>query len=339
MLEMMQRTDNSCSILIISNEHDVHLTSVIERLEKWGFSVFRLNTENLFSKYKTHITYKNNKIVGSILNNVSGDIINIEEIKTIWERRPMEPMNTYSPIDEKYMDTIRVEQNSFYRQFRHSLNHCNWIGNPLSDLRASSKILQKRIAQEVGFNIPKSIITNDFDQLKLFIEGGKDYIVKPLKADSFQVDEDNQMVFYARKVTDSQLKSLSGVGFQNAPNYIQEYIEKKYEIRLTMVGDKAFSAKIDSNSMLPGQGKEDWREGYDYGIKFTEMNVDPLIVSKCIAFLKELELNFGCFDFVVDENEKIYFLECNPNGQWLWIEEDTGMDISGAIAEWLINYE
>jgi len=336
---MMQRTDNSCSILIISNEHDIHLTSVIEKLQKWGYSVFRLNTENLFSKYKIHITYKNNQIVGSIINFVSGDIIKIENIKTIWERRPMEPMNTYSPIDEKYMETISVEQISFYRQFRHSLTHCNWIGNPITDLRASSKILQKSIAQKVGFNIPKSVITNNFDELKLFLEDSRDYIVKPLKADSIQIDEDNQMVFYARKVTFSQLESISEIGFQNAPNYIQEYIEKKYEIRLTMVGHKAFAAKIDSNSMLTGQGKEDWREGYDYGVKFTEMHADPILVNKCKAFLNELKLNFGCFDFVVDQNENIFFLECNSNGQWLWIEEDTGMDISGAIAEWLINNE
>jgi glutathione synthase/RimK-type ligase-like ATP-grasp enzyme len=336
---MMQRTINPCSILIISNEHDIHLTFVIERLQKWGFSVFRLNTENLFSKYKIHITYDENQIVGSIINLVSGDIIKIENIKTIWERRPMEPMNTYSPIHEKYIDTIKIEQISFYKQFRHSLVHCNWIGNPLTGLRANSKILQKCIAQKVGFAIPRSIISNNYNELKLFLKDGIDYIVKPLKADSIQIDEDNQIVFYARKVTFSQLDSMSEIGFQNAPNYIQEYIEKKYEIRLTMVGDKAFAAKIDSNSMLTGQGKEDWREGYDYGVKFTEMYADSLLVNKCKAFLKELELNFGCFDFIVDENENIFFLECNSNGQWLWIEEDTGMDISGAIAEWLLKHE
>ncbi len=336
---MMQRTDNSCSILIISNEHDIHLTPVIERLQTWGISVFRLNTENLFSKYKIHITYKKDQIVGSIINIVSGDVIKIEEIKTIWERRPMEPMNTYSPIDEKFMETIRVEQTSFYRQFRHSLMHCNWIGNPLTDLKAASKILQKSIAQKVGFSIPKSIFTNNFEELKLFIKDTCDYTVKPMKADSIQLDEDNQMVFYARKATFSQLENISAIGFQNSPNYIQEYIEKKYEIRLTLIGDKAFVAKIDSKPMLTGQGKEDWREGYDYGIKFTEMDVDSILVDKCKAFLNELELNFGCFDFVVDENDNIFFLECNSNGQWLWIEEDTRMDISGAIAEWLIKHE
>jgi glutathione synthase/RimK-type ligase-like ATP-grasp enzyme len=132
---------------------------------------------------------------------------------------------------------------------------------------------------------------------------------------------------------------MSEIGFRNAPNYIQEYIEKKYEIRLTIVGDKAFAAKIDSKAMLEGQGKEDWREGYDFGVKFTEMQLDLNLINNCMAFLKELDLNFGCFDFIVNENDDVFFLECNSNGQWLWIEEDTKMDISGAIAEWLIMYE
>ena len=187
--------------------------------------------------------------------------------------------------------------------------------------------------------IPKTMVTNNLEELKLFIEDTKDYIVKPMKADSIQLDADNQMVFYARKVSSSQLKSLSETGFRNAPNYIQEYIHKKYEIRLTMVGDQAFASKIESKSMLSGQGKEDWREGYDFGIKFSEMKVEASLVTCCIDYLKEMDLNFGCFDFVVDENDTIFFLECNSNGQWLWIEEDTGMNISGAIAEWLINHE
>jgi len=34
-------------------------------------------------------------------------------------------------------------------------------------------------------------------------------------------------------------------------------------------------------------------------------------------------------------NGNYYFLECNPNGQWLWIEEDIGLPISKAIADYL----
>jgi D-alanine-D-alanine ligase-like ATP-grasp enzyme len=53
--------------------------------------------------------------------------------------------------------------------------------------------------------------------------------------------------------------------------------------------------------------------------------------------LKHLGLNFGCFDFIYTPLCEYVFLECNPNGQWLWIEHETGMKISDAIAEALIN--
>jgi glutathione synthase/RimK-type ligase-like ATP-grasp enzyme len=50
-------------------------------------------------------------------------------------------------------------------------------------------------------------------------------------------------------------------------------------------------------------------------------------------------LNFGCFDFIVTSNNDYIFLECNPNGQWLWIELETGYEISKIIAENLAKYE
>ena len=38
-------------------------------------------------------------------------------------------------------------------------------------------------------------------------------------------------------------------------------------------------------------------------------------------------LNFGCFDVVVSKSGQPVFLECNPNGQWLWVENMTGLEI------------
>ena len=48
-----------------------------------------------------------------------------------------------------------------------------------------------------------------------------------------------------------------------------------------------------------------------------------------------MNLNFGCFDFIKAKNDHYYFLECNPNGQWMWLEEDLGMPISESIANYL----
>ena len=44
-------------------------------------------------------------------------------------------------------------------------------------------------------------------------------------------------------------------------------------------------------------------------------------------------LNFGCFDFAITKTGEPVFLECNPNGQWLWVQNLTGMPIGKAIAE------
>jgi glutathione synthase/RimK-type ligase-like ATP-grasp enzyme len=52
-----------------------------------------------------------------------------------------------------------------------------------------------------------------------------------------------------------------------------------------------------------------------------------------MAFMKALRLRFGAFDFLVSPSRGWVFLECNPSGQWAWIEEATGQPIASAIAD------
>ena len=52
----------------------------------------------------------------------------------------------------------------------------------------------------------------------------------------------------------------------------------------------------------------------------------------CLEFLQYFNLEFGCFDFIVDQQETYHFLECNTNGQWMWIEDETQLPISKSIA-------
>ena len=46
---------------------------------------------------------------------------------------------------------------------------------------------------------------------------------------------------------------------------------------------------------------------------------------------------FGAFDFIVTPELKWIFLEINPNGQWLWLEQSLKLDISQKIVEYLIS--
>ena len=52
--------------------------------------------------------------------------------------------------------------------------------------------------------------------------------------------------------------------------------------------------------------------------------------------MTELNLTHGVFDFVVTENDEWYFDALNPIGQYEWIEDITGTDISSSIAKWLM---
>jgi len=41
-------------------------------------------------------------------------------------------------------------------------------------------------------------------------------------------------------------------------------------------------------------------------------------------------------DLIVDHEDKYYFLEVNPNGQWRFIEERAGLSIGEAIAHLVV---
>ncbi len=51
--------------------------------------------------------------------------------------------------------------------------------------------------------------------------------------------------------------------------------------------------------------------------------------------MDRLKLNFAAIDLVETPNEEFVFLEVNPNGQWLWLEDMLDLRISEAVALWL----
>ena len=59
------------------------------------------------------------------------------------------------------------------------------------------------------------------------------------------------------------------------------------------------------------------------------------VCNLCIRLLNDFQLNYGAFDFIVNENNQWIFLEVNPNGQWLWLEHELHIPISEKIIGYL----
>jgi hypothetical protein len=189
----------------------------------------------------------------------------------------------------------------------------------------------------VGFAVPKTLVTNRRESALSFAdEVGGDLAIKSLGAISVMQDEIGRAVQYGiftRRITSAELVELSDkIG--NMPTLFQEFIPKKSELRITCIGHHIFACQIQTRT---GDITSD-----DY--RFDTSNLQhtaidrPELTSRLNAYMKAFGLNFGCFDFIVPENGEPVFLECNCNGQWLWVQEKTGQDIGKAIADQLIRY-
>lgn len=60
------------------------------------------------------------------------------------------------------------------------------------------------------------------------------------------------------------------------------------------------------------------------------------IDERCVQYLGQMGLGFGAFDFIERPDGEVVFLECNPNGQYGWLEEALEIPVSAAIANELV---
>ncbi|WP_419177111.1 hypothetical protein [Desulfosediminicola sp.] len=101
--------------------------------------------------------------------------------------------------------------------------------------------------KKIGLKIPTPIIRNSPKNIKSR-KNLKDQIVKPISIGSLTNNDRKYTVQTNMVNTDVPLKDL-----KYCPAYFQEYINKDYDIRLTVVGRKIFPVKIISDDNI------DWR--------------------------------------------------------------------------------
>lgn len=318
-------------LLIITNQEDIHPNPVIDHLLALHVPFFRLNTENLYSHYDVYYQVSNEKNEFSIQTKDGHHTITSQQISAVWERRPCKPMTTYDPIDnEELANLLKEEGDGFLKYLRIALHELPWIGHTVNEFKAGSKLLQKIVAKKVGFNIPQTIFSNQLTAVEKF--NTEKIAVKPIRAFGYEISDDENLIFYTSLTDKQKLIELGDTNFRNNMNFLESYIDKKYEVRTTIIGKADFSAIIESQQFDSDKGKIDWRQGYDHGMTFNSFEIPKSIVQKCHLFLEYYGLEFGCFDFIVDQHDHYHFLECNTNGQWMWIEDETKLPISEAIA-------
>jgi hypothetical protein len=66
-----------------------------------------------------------------------------------------------------------------------------------------------------------------------------------------------------------------------------------------------------------------------------QYTLPPDIIQKLQALMKHLNLEYGAVDMRLTPDGDYVSLEINPNGEFLYVEQETGLQISRALAEHL----
>lgn len=219
-----------------------------------------------------------------------------------------------------------------FRELRRSLwtlmSDKKWIDDPWKIQRAEGKIFQLTSASSVGLDIPDTAVTSDPEEVRRFYADHHGKIVSKIIVPAPILDH----VIYTNPVTEKQMKGIDSV--RMCPSIFQEEIAKAYELRITVVGDKLFAAKIDSQA--DEETKIDWRKKpvlNDHAVRFSQYELPCNVTHKIFQFMEKMGLRFGCIDMIVTPEGKYVFLEINPNGQWYFVQSKTKMDIATAIVE------
>lgn len=98
-------------------------------------------------------------------------------------------------------------------------------------------------------------------------------------------------------------------------------------MRVTVIGTECFAVRIDSPYL-------DFRR--DYGqVSYSVFDLLSQIASACRTYLAGFGLLFGAFDFGLRPDGSLDFYECNSAGQWHWLEAETCLPMTSAIANLL----
>lgn len=321
---MSRSQDQPGNILIISNANDAHIPFVKEFLSS---PTIVIDPTDILRGARLSYQY----IDGSMMITFNDE--ELCDIKSVWYRKPTPVWGDELPVDARYqrysLSSIQAFTRELYMHFRNAL----WISDYYAIRKADYKGLQQAIAGELGFNIPDTLMTSDQEIVKEFITNHDKVIVKSM-ASSFPFNSDG----YPTMFFSSQVENQNDIDLDNlalAPAIFQQVINVQYEIRVTVVGDNVFAAKIEDNKNQYGNIR-DWRYGnLRDNISISSYELPQNIKLLCAKLTQRLELRYGAIDLIRDLDGIYWFLEINPNGQWAFVEEHIRQPIGKSIADLL----
>lgn len=316
-------------VLLLTNREDITADYVVLELAKRKVPFFRFNTEDYPHKVfvSLHVTQK--AIEGQFK---SRDLtLPFHAISSVWYRRPSLPSFDHVELDPGLKEYC-IKESYYALEGAVSTINCFWVSNPFMIRRAENKPLQLQSASNLGFRLPQTLISSDPTEIKSFYETcGHSVVIKPVRTGGFRYKDEDKIIF-TNRLSDQDIAELNSS--VPLPSIYQAMVSKKYDIRVTVIGEDVYATEIHSQEH--SDSVIDWRRGENPRLPHEKHKLPAGIEDKCLRLTKHLGLQFSAIDLVLSRDDAYYFLEINPNGQWAWIEERTGYKLTNALVDLLI---
>jgi hypothetical protein len=96
------------------------------------------------------------------------------------------------------------------------------------------------------------------------------------------------------------------------------------------------SAKVAEDHEDSSQSRAGLDSRLDLDVPVAPFELQDPAVSQLLALMRDLGLSFSAVDLKMTADGELYFLELNPQGQFLYIEILTGQPIAAAMARLLV---
>lgn len=245
--------------------------------------------------------------------------------------------NMLSPLPPAYFEGEYKLYKDWYVQYMHAREIFGVQLSWLYALQAQGKIIvnpptaagigvlkphQLFVLKNAGFPLPATLITNDPDEAKTFLQKAGKVIYKPAMGGAF-----------TEVLDEKAIDRLSLI--KNQYVIFQEFIEGK-DIRVTATEDEVLSVAELESQAVDFRATPGYIENQSAVIK-TDIPDD--IAKLCLRGLKKLGLGYSGIDFKLTNDGRYILLEYNLHPAFLWIEHRLKAPISDGLAKLLIKLD
>jgi hypothetical protein len=240
-----------------------------------------------------------------------------QDFSSVWYRRP-ERLRIDGYDDSPESKFALDEWSEALEGFFAHIPVKRWMNHPAANVGASHKLEQLTVASRLGFEVPRTLVTQDARRLgQFYSENDGKVIVKPLSVGHIERADGTESVIYTNRLSDTDLNGLSDL--KGCPTLFQAYIDKASDVRITVVDDDVHAIQMIARGGDGGQ-RCDIRRDNMRDVAYSQIPLPNGVEASVSALMRHYGLRFAAIDMAVTHDGRWVFFEVNPNGQWAWFD-------------------